>query len=144
MKIKSWNVNGIRSVAKKGFEQWFADVKADVVCLQEIKATPEQLDEFLAGCAATVMAGGHTHIQMVRQHRGTLLCNPGSVGMPFREFVNGRAPTLMPHAEYASVEADASGQPIVTLRRVAIDRQAVHRAVVSTTNPLRDMLLTQT
>lgn len=105
---------------------------------------PEQLDEFLAGCAATVMAGGHTHIQMVRQHRGTLLCNPGSVGMPFREFVNGRAPTLMPHAEYATVEADASGQPIVTLRRVAIDRQAIHRAVVSTTNPLREMLLTQT
>ncbi len=47
MKIKSWNVNGIRSVQKKGFEEWFTDVSADVVCLQEIKARPEQLDEYL-------------------------------------------------------------------------------------------------
>lgn len=47
MKIQSWNVNGIRAAAKKGFEKWFGEVGADVVCLQEIKATPEQLDEFL-------------------------------------------------------------------------------------------------
>lgn len=47
MKIQSWNVNGIRAAAKKGFEKWFADVGADVVCLQETKATREQLDAFL-------------------------------------------------------------------------------------------------
>jgi exodeoxyribonuclease-3 len=45
MKIKSWNVNGIRSVQKKGFENWFNDVNAEIVCLQEIKATPDQLEE---------------------------------------------------------------------------------------------------
>lgn len=45
MKIKSWNVNGIRSVAKKGFVEWFGESNADVVCIQEIKAFPEQLDE---------------------------------------------------------------------------------------------------
>ncbi|NBX92999.1 MAG: exodeoxyribonuclease III [Proteobacteria bacterium] len=44
MKLVSWNVNGIRSVFEKGFETWFQAVKADVVCLQEIKAKPEQLD----------------------------------------------------------------------------------------------------
>jgi len=47
MKIKSWNVNGIRSVAKKGFEDWFKESKADVYCLQEIKATPDQLEGFV-------------------------------------------------------------------------------------------------
>jgi exodeoxyribonuclease-3 len=47
MKIQCWNVNGIRASAKKGFEKWFSAADADVVCLQEIKATPEQLDEFL-------------------------------------------------------------------------------------------------
>lgn len=47
MKVWSWNVNGIRAAAKNGFEKWFSDAGADVVCLQEIKATPEQLDEFL-------------------------------------------------------------------------------------------------
>ncbi len=109
-----------------------------------LATTPaEQLDTCLGEHRATVLAGGHTHLQLLRQHRGMLLCNPGSVGMPFESFVNGRAPTLLPHAEYASVEA-VGDQPVVTLRRVAIDRDAVRRAVSPSTNPLRDMLLQQT
>jgi exodeoxyribonuclease-3 len=44
MRLLSWNVNGFRAVQKGGFAKWFADQKADVVCLQEIKVTPEQLD----------------------------------------------------------------------------------------------------
>jgi len=71
-----------------------------------------------------------------------LLVNPGSTGMPFRDFVNGRAPTLLPHAEYATVEA-INDQPVVTLRRVHVDPRALRRAVEPTTNPLREMLLTQ-
>jgi len=47
MKIISWNVNGIRAVAKKGFSEWFTKEDADVVCLQETKAFPHQLDESL-------------------------------------------------------------------------------------------------
>ena len=43
---------------------------------------PEEVEEMLGGSRATVMAGGHTHIQMVRQHKGALLVNPGSVGQP--------------------------------------------------------------
>lgn len=45
MKLASWNVNGIRSCGKKGFLKWFEDENPDVVCLQEIKAHPEQLEE---------------------------------------------------------------------------------------------------
>ena len=44
MKLISWNVNGIRSVVQKGFLEWLRAEKADVVCLQEIKAFPEQVD----------------------------------------------------------------------------------------------------
>lgn len=44
MKIVSWNVNGIRAAQRSGFLRWFEKENADVVCLQEIKATPEQLD----------------------------------------------------------------------------------------------------
>lgn len=47
MKLVSWNVNGIRAAEKKGFLQWFMDQNADVVCLQEIKANPEQLNQHL-------------------------------------------------------------------------------------------------
>jgi putative phosphoesterase len=103
---------------------------------------PDELEVYLDGRRAAVLAGGHTHIQMTRQHRGMLLVNPGSSGMPFVEFVNGRAPTLMPHAEYATVEA-VHGQPVVTMRRVSVDRNAVRRVVQATDNPLREMLLTQ-
>jgi exodeoxyribonuclease-3 len=47
MKIVTFNVNGIRAIQKKGFLEWFAKEKPDVLCLQEIKARPEQLDEGL-------------------------------------------------------------------------------------------------
>jgi hypothetical protein len=88
----------------------------------------------LAGASATVMAGGHTHVQMLRQHRGALLVNPGSVGMPFREFVNGRAPTLLPHAEYATVEA-ARGEVTVSLHRVALDQAPAASVTVRQRQP---------
>ena len=44
-KLFSWNVNGIRAAQRAGFLNWFEDAKADVVCVQEIKASPEQLEE---------------------------------------------------------------------------------------------------
>lgn len=44
MKIISYNVNGIRAAIRKGFMEWLAHANPDVVCLQEIKASPEQLD----------------------------------------------------------------------------------------------------
>lgn len=47
MKIASWNVNGIRACFKKGFWEWFNDNDFDVVCLQEVRATEEQLPEEL-------------------------------------------------------------------------------------------------
>ena len=43
LKLISWNVNGIRAVAKKGFHNWMEKMNADVVCLQETKAHPSQL-----------------------------------------------------------------------------------------------------
>lgn len=45
MKLVSWNVNGIRACGKNGFLKWFEDEGADIVCVQEIKATPEQVEE---------------------------------------------------------------------------------------------------
>jgi len=47
MKILCWNVNGIRAVVKKGFWDWFDKEDADIVCLQETKAFPDQLDNEL-------------------------------------------------------------------------------------------------
>ena len=43
--VTSVNVNGLRAAAKKGFVEWLAETEADVLCLQEVRAEPEQLPE---------------------------------------------------------------------------------------------------
>jgi exodeoxyribonuclease-3 len=45
MRIITLNCNGIRSAAKKGLFDWLPKQQADVLCLQEIKATPEDLGD---------------------------------------------------------------------------------------------------
>lgn len=47
LRLLSWNVNGIRAVAKKGFLEWFEKEQPDVLCIQETKAWEEQLDDSL-------------------------------------------------------------------------------------------------
>ncbi len=44
MKIISYNINGIRAALRKGLIEWLRAADPDVVCLQEIKATPDQFD----------------------------------------------------------------------------------------------------
>lgn len=44
MQFISWNVNGIRAAVRKGFLDFVAEVDADVLCLQEVRAEPEQVD----------------------------------------------------------------------------------------------------
>ncbi|MEP7269301.1 MAG: exodeoxyribonuclease III [Saprospiraceae bacterium] len=44
MRIITYNVNGIRSAMKKGFTDWAKSSKADLICLQEIKAKEDQID----------------------------------------------------------------------------------------------------
>ena len=45
MKLISWNVNGLRSVLGKGLLEFWSAEEPDVLCLQEIKAKPEQVAE---------------------------------------------------------------------------------------------------
>lgn len=49
MKLISWNVNGLRAVLNKGFLDFFETEKPDILCLQEIKAKPEQVDPLGVG-----------------------------------------------------------------------------------------------
>ena len=44
MKIISWNVNGIRAVLKKNFMEFMNEYNPDIICLQETKASEEQVD----------------------------------------------------------------------------------------------------
>ena len=47
MKLISWNVNGLRACAKKGFPEFFQEMDADLFAIQETKMQPEQLDDSL-------------------------------------------------------------------------------------------------
>lgn len=49
MRFISWNVNGLRAVLKKGFEDIFWSLNADFFCLQETKLQPEQIKLELPG-----------------------------------------------------------------------------------------------
>ncbi len=44
MKLVSWNVNGIRAVLTKGFQEFFKEVDADIFCIQETKCQEGQVD----------------------------------------------------------------------------------------------------
>ena len=94
-----------------------------------------QLDEMLDGHRATIMAGGHTHIQMMRQHNGLMIVNSGSVGMPFEQMpFSGPGPKIMPWAEYAIINSD-NGFVSTELRRVFVDVEKVKQAALASRMP---------
>jgi predicted phosphodiesterase len=106
------------------------------------ETSDQDLAQHLGDQLATVMVGGHTHIQMLRQHRGRLLVNPGSVGMPFERFVSGGPPTVLAHAEYALVEFRGDGVS-VDLRRLELDRAQLADAAKQWDSPLAPYLVQQ-
>jgi exodeoxyribonuclease-3 len=57
MKIVSWNINGIRAIAGRGFEAWLHANDADIVALQEVRSPPEAVPAPLQN-----PEGWHTHI----------------------------------------------------------------------------------
>ena len=56
MKLVSWNVNGIRAVAKRGLLDIITNFEADIVCFQETKAQVHQVEEVLAPLGLFVSA----------------------------------------------------------------------------------------
>lgn len=112
--------------------------------MEDILATTsaDQLDKIFYGVTASVMAGGHTHIQMLRQYRGMLIINPGSVGLPFLEYVAGKPPTIMPCAEYAIVHYEG-GNISVDLKRILLDKEILKKTCAKVDFPLSNMLIEQ-
>jgi putative phosphoesterase len=105
-------------------------------------ATDSELDWMLEGFTADLMAVGHTHIQMILQHRGTMIVNPGSVGLPFKEYARKQAPTLLDGADYATIES-TNGILSVSLKNIPLDQSALVQAAEASDIPLRPWLLEQ-
>jgi exodeoxyribonuclease-3 len=62
--ILSWNVNGIRAIQKKGFTEWLGQQAPDVLCVQETKASPDQLD------AELMAPPGYTTVWAAAERKG--------------------------------------------------------------------------
>jgi len=45
MKVMTFNANGLRAAARKGFFEWFAEQNVDVLCVQEVKAMEQDLQD---------------------------------------------------------------------------------------------------
>jgi exodeoxyribonuclease-3 len=95
MKIVSWNVNGLRSLAKDNYWQTFLqEAKPDIFCLQETKAAPEQLSEELlspAGLPGQGFSSFFSSSQVRKGYSGVAIYSkvePLSViyGMGIKEF----------------------------------------------------------
>ena len=103
-----------------------------------LSTTPsEELDEMLAGHAATVMIGGHNHVQMVRRHKGTVIVDVGSVGLPFDQMPFEDLPVFLPCAEYGIVSW-VDDVLSVDLRQVPVDLHAVKQAALASDMPGTD------
>lgn len=79
----------------------------------------ETLSEIFDTYTDTLFIGGHTHIQLARQHKGQLLLNPGSIGAPFEFPRRGPNQRIFPWAEYAIVDVTEE-HLTTTLHRIPI------------------------
>lgn len=88
----------------------------------------DELDGMLDGAASSILAGGHTHVPLVRRHGVQTIINPGSVGMPFATYGYAGGVDVLPHAAYAIVTVNG-GEVNIELRQVAVDATALEASV---------------
>lgn len=94
MKLISWNVNGLRAALRAGLREFMAHEKPDVLCLQEIKAAPEDVD-------ASVFDGYH------------VAWNPAAKKGYAGVLIATRPPPLSFRTGMGRAEHDAEGRLIV-------------------------------
>jgi diadenosine tetraphosphatase ApaH/serine/threonine PP2A family protein phosphatase len=94
----------------------------------------DELDGMIAGYDATIIAGGHTHVRMLRAYRGREIVNPGSVGLAYQFFPDGSV-RVPPWAEFAVLSQSDAGAVSIDFRRVPYDRDATVRAMTEREMP---------
>lgn len=100
-----------------------------------LATTPhEEVLRMLAGLHQPLMLAGHTHVQLARVVDGTLVVNPGSVGLPFRGLPLGELQAISPWAEHALVRIE-DGRLSVDLRRTDYDVDGMLRRTIDSGVP---------
>jgi putative phosphoesterase len=100
-----------------------------------LATTPEEaLGKIFSGLGAKVLAGGHTHTQMLRRYRDMLILNPGSVGLSHRRVGKAEHIRQSPWAEYALLEFEQSRSSI-ELKRVMLDPGQLEEIAIKSKMP---------
>jgi putative phosphoesterase len=99
---------------------------------------PDQLTVLLEGCTAALLAGGHTHIPLLRRHGDQTIINPGSVGQPMVRTVPDQAIHVLPEAQYALIHCDADRMSI-EFRHIPVDLEGVIAAAYRSGMPAADV-----
>jgi predicted phosphodiesterase len=99
----------------------------------------DALRDAIDGSTATLLAGGHTHHQLLRRFDRQWLINPGSVGMTHRQTRTDLPTGAPPWAEYGVVTVE-NGAIDVSLRAIPLDLERV-RAQAPATMPHREDFL---
>lgn len=103
--------------------------------------TPEpEIAEIVSGTSHELLAGGHTHVPMVRRIDGRTWINPGSVGLPFTGYGYAGSVSILPRASYAIIEALGSAVSI-HLHEAPIDLIRLEREVRTSGMPNADWWL---
>jgi putative phosphoesterase len=90
-----------------------------------------------------VLAGGHTHVQMIREYNASILMNPGSVGGAFpRPFSKEETPFLQPWAGYALLHF-RNNSSVAELRQIPFDTSELQQIVAESDIPVKNWWLEQ-
>jgi predicted phosphodiesterase len=102
--------------------------------------TAQELEAVLIGKRATVMAGGHLHIQMLRRYQDSILINPGSVGLPFERNPSTGKVRIPPWCEFAVITVEGSKLDI-SFRRVPVNPSDVNKSIADSKMPHKEDFL---
>lgn len=103
LKVVSFNANGIRAAAKKGFFKWFLDNDIDVLCVQETKAQTDQLSEKLFN------PEGYFHYHVEAEKKGYSGVSIYTRIKPIQVTVQLGLPWADKEGRYVQVDLDIAG-----------------------------------
>lgn len=107
-----------------------------------VQTPDEDLEQMVSVTPAMVLAGGHTHQQMLRHFRSKMLINPGSVGLAYEQVTPVVGNRNVPWAEYARLDWQ-DGCLGIEMRRIPYDLDALLEIARQSTMPRLEWWLSQ-
>ena len=108
-----------------------------------LPAAPQEVfNKYLGKYSDSVLAGGHTHAQQIRQNGNWFFFNPGSVGVVYRHDQPDGIIKINPRAEYA-ILTEQNGQVSLEFRRLPFDVKELVRIYRSSGRPFAEEAIAQ-